>query len=380
MALIVPDTRGNLRSTHVLVIGIGGYRHLRGGSEPKPQETDNVGALGQLTSPPYSAVAFAQYLIKSQQRLRAPLGSIDLLMSLAPGEPSPLPPGMDASPATFDDIQEAYTAWRNRCDRDPGNIAIFYFCGHGAELDEQFLLAEDFGKAPGTPWRHAFAFNSTRIAFNSCRAETQCFFIDACRETTPDMLVSRPKVSSLDDEKSVTSNCLYDLTIQASARNERAFGRKRAPSYFVRALMKALDGAAASPRVNKPGWVVKTADISTNINRIMTIMKTPGASNQRCVCVVTDVAELMNIDGIPSVAITLGCNPELANEAVELKCTRLTMPPRDPLLHTRGPWSLTVEAGTYWLEAIFHDRSFQSDPQEVLIVPPEYRGSLECRP
>ena len=380
MALFFSNNRGELPSVHALIIGVGGYKHLKGGVDPKPQRLDNLGSLGQLTSPPYSAVALAEYLVASQNRLRTPLGTIDLLLSLPLGEPSPLPEGMNSSPANLADIQASYDAWRERCDQDPNNIAIFYFCGHGAELNEQFLLAADFGNTPNQPWREAFAFNSTRIGFNACRAETQCFFVDACREITPDILTSRPNVLSLETDQTLASNCRHDLTIQASARNERAFGRKRKPSYFVQALIKALEGSAASQRLDKQGWSVETGGIANNINRIMRLMKAPDASNQRCVCVTTEVTELMRFDGIPNVPVTLGCNPEHANKSVELACTRLTIPPQKALQHAGAPWSLIVAAGTYWMEAKFPAGEFRADPQEILVIPPVFNGFLECRP
>ena len=41
--------------THALVIGVGGYRHLVGGSDPKTQVIPQIGVLRQLTTAPRSA-------------------------------------------------------------------------------------------------------------------------------------------------------------------------------------------------------------------------------------------------------------------------------------------------------------------------------------
>lgn len=198
MALIFPDNRGNSPSTHVLIIGVGGYRHLQGGTTPSQEVVDKVGVLGQLTSPPCSVIAFAQHLLSSHADLRSPLGSIDLLISPTPNDSQPFPVGINVGPATLNDIQTSYGVWRKRCNRHKDNIAIFYFCGHGLEKEEQFLLAEDFGANPNNPWLGAFSFTSTRLAFHGCLAETQCFFIDACRNITSAMLKSRPDAQGLE--------------------------------------------------------------------------------------------------------------------------------------------------------------------------------------
>jgi hypothetical protein len=91
MALIFEKNDDNSPSTHALIIGVGGYRHLSGGVDEKQQNIKNVGLLKQLTSPPRSAVAFAEWIMKAADRLRAPLGTVDLLVSPAPDDPDPLP-------------------------------------------------------------------------------------------------------------------------------------------------------------------------------------------------------------------------------------------------------------------------------------------------
>jgi hypothetical protein len=246
MTLIFPDDRGNAPSTHALIIGVGGYRHIEGGADPRQQVVKHVGLLGQLTSPPRSAVAFAQHLIKTGDRLRAPLGSIELLISPAPSDPNPFPLGMNSEPATIANLRAAYGAWRARCDRNHDNVAMFYFCGHGVEKIEQYLLAEDFGDDPNNPWLGSFAFDSTRLAFHACRAATQCFYIDACRKVTSGMLQVRPSASPLETVQEDVAECLHDLTMKASARNTTALGPKKKPSYFTQALIKAFQGLLQS--------------------------------------------------------------------------------------------------------------------------------------
>lgn len=64
-------------ATHVLVIGVGDYPHLNGGTGTL---TELHGGMGQLTSCPESARAFATWVI-SDLNAPAPLASVSLLLS-----------------------------------------------------------------------------------------------------------------------------------------------------------------------------------------------------------------------------------------------------------------------------------------------------------
>src|SRR5690242_16561303 len=73
------------RQTHVLLIGVGTYEHLLNG--PEHLAADHFG-LDQLTSPPASARALAEWFIEGFDCPDRPLGSVRLLLS-------------EASPARF---------------------------------------------------------------------------------------------------------------------------------------------------------------------------------------------------------------------------------------------------------------------------------------
>ena len=86
MTLTVVDAGPGPR-THALVIGIGGYEHLKGGAGTPLPNLLQYGNLGQLTSPPRSALAIANALQSPELDWRVPLGTVDLLVSTAPGDP-----------------------------------------------------------------------------------------------------------------------------------------------------------------------------------------------------------------------------------------------------------------------------------------------------
>ena len=88
MTLTVVDAGPGPR-THALVIGIGGYEHLRGGAGAPLPNLLQYGNLGQLTSPARSALTIADALQSSMLDWQVPLGTVDLLVSTAPMDPGP---------------------------------------------------------------------------------------------------------------------------------------------------------------------------------------------------------------------------------------------------------------------------------------------------
>jgi hypothetical protein len=105
------------------------------------------------------------------------------------GNPQPV------APATMDNVRIAFDRWHDRCDADPENVAVFYFCGHGIEADTLALLMEDFGKRPKNPWTQAMGFSLTRLGMTLCQAKTQFYFIDACRSVPRSVLAEQGVIS-----------------------------------------------------------------------------------------------------------------------------------------------------------------------------------------
>ena len=366
-------------AAHALVIGVGGYRHLVGGVDPRNQTLEHVGLMKQLSSPPRSAAAFAQHLIRAQDSLKAPLASVELLTSLAPDDEFSFPEGLKPSPATIAEIERAYDAWTTRCDTHANNLALFYFCGHGLEKLEQYLLAEDFGAAPNNPWRGAFAFDSTRRSFHSCHAESQCFFIDACRNITSGMLTHNPIVAPLGIENFQAADCAFDLTMKATAGNEKALGPENGVSYFTQALIRALSGAAATTSADG-SWEVTSGRIAAEITRILRLVKEEEGFKQRCSSQVTDSTVLVrNVQ--PKVAVVLSCSPDEANQAADLKWTQLAVAGQPKTLqHVGGPWRIELDAGFWEAQANFAAGGFTNATRQIFAEPPVQSPVLRCAP
>lgn len=357
MTLIL-DRQINGRAAHALVIGVGGYDHLAGGaSDRRMARVTRFGNLGQLTSPPRSAWAFTQFLMESRMdNWAAPLSTLDLLISAAPGDEDFSADSRRYELSTRRAIQGAFDRWWDRCNTDSDNVAIFYFCGHGMQATNQVLLAADFG-SDGNPWMNAFDFNKTRQAFRANRARTQIFFVDACREvTTSTVEVPDPGAPALrEPEQRQIEHCEHDLTIQAAARTGKAYGREREVSYFTEALLRAFDGAAAGKHHGT--WWVRSDLIAS---RISYLVKLAGGNEQRPVTTIQAPINLYQLDCAPEVSLEFGCDPAEATWLADLAYSQLMNGPRQQR-PCRGsvPWKITVPAGIYVLEAAFPDRAFR---------------------
>ena len=200
---------------------------------------------------------------------------------------------------------------------------FFFFSGHGVEKIDHFLLAEDFGDNPNNPWQKSINFDMTRKGFHSCKADTQCFFIDACRQITGDMLSNIIVGNSLDTPNLLTTPCLSDLTTNAAAKTKAAYGPKRKPSYFTQALLKGLKGLIADNK-GRNGWSVTTGDIAVHLQTVMGIIK-PGQDHVgRCPSFLKTPVNLVHFDIPPPVELSIICDPEDATSIADLSCKDLS--------------------------------------------------------
>ena len=178
--------------THAIVIGIGDYPHLVGGSGKLSVDNDG---MGQLTSPPISARTFADWLIRFFHNPNKPLGTVALLVSeRTPGKFVNPATRQEHEPmaATADNIVAAIADWKLRGDEHSENMLIFYFCGHGVSAGtEASLLASDFGANANNSLDGAIDLRRLILGLNQCMASEQIFFIDACRASSETLITSQ---------------------------------------------------------------------------------------------------------------------------------------------------------------------------------------------
>ena len=256
--------------THAIVVGVGDYPHLLGGSGKL--SIDN-GGMGQLTSPPLSAHTFAAWLIRSFHNPNKPLGSVSLLVS-------DQIPGAFVNPATgqahvtmaatADNIVAAIEDWKLRGDEHPENMLIFYFCGHGSTAGtETSLLASDFGANANNSLDGAIDLRPLILGLNQCAASEQVFFIDACRGSSEALIAAQSTGRLVIQPRTRDSTwpVLRSSTFYATSIGDGAYGLPGRPTFFTSALIEAFNQLAAD---NEEGdWRINTHRMAEALDHLL---------------------------------------------------------------------------------------------------------------
>lgn len=369
------DDIGHGPQTHALVIGIGGYPYLKDGASARAQNFREFDRLGQLTTAPRAALAFKDFLLAQKAQLCQPLGSIDLLLTTAPDDPDPEGNGAQYQGADLRSIKRAYYGWKQVCDQNADNVAIFFFAGHGLEKVDHYLLAEDFGEFPEDPWSGAFNIDKTREAFHTCRAETQCFFIDACRKVPKSALAYDFDVSALEPWNLLAQECANNLTLKSAAHNEAAYGPVGQPTFFTQALIRALRGGAAIDRGQ--GWTVHTGGIAPSIETILDQLLPPDKVSQDVDNSSRGSAPLLRLQAPPEVDLRIDLSPTPALAHAQLSCTNMDTQEVTDRPPTAEPWQHSVQAGYYQLDAAFAGGDYQNAVRRVMVAPPFIHSTLD---
>jgi Caspase domain len=365
----VYDTQAEGPATHLLAIGVGEYPHLRDGTGPRHGEHLR---LGQLRSPPVSAKRLAEWMIESLDNT-PPLGTVEVVTS----PPTTVDPGngeysTEVERATFANIKEAFNRWYNRCAEHPENVAFFYFCGHGVELDKLALLAEDFYADENEPFQTAIDFQGTHRGMAGCAAQTQVVIADACREVAPQLVdpaYFSPRALKLPrGGHSGDSPRLY-----ATGPGSRAWAREGGhPTEFVEALIDALNGEVSRPD-RRGRWKVTTASLIEGLSSALARRAERGAPKQDAhldsECKGTGIVSRPEPPLVPAL---ICCKPRVAAGSALLQLDDGTVYRRaEPPVPQ--DWELEVRAGGYRARAIFPngDAGYRDCEESLLAMPPE---------
>jgi hypothetical protein len=326
--------------------------------------------LKQLEAPWKSTRELVDFLREEYRNQAAPLATVDLLVSPRRTEHGTSRPTMAA-------VAGAIQQWYGRCNTNPGNVAIFYFCGHGIEKDAQYLLMEDFGAIESSLLSNTLNLNDFRHGMARCAAQTQLLLIDACRDAPRDLKITGSGYPVLDIDP--TAAWPRAGTLLATEKGKKAFARRKGEStQFVQALLEALRGAAAvlDPD-NTDRWSVHYNSLGSTMNQLLARIENP-AHRQRVRQVgESDDALIHELDGPPTVPVIVECDP-----ATCARLARLTMrslmngrPPylRDP--PADGPWQVMAIADAYSLSAQLRPPWMSPPERNVWVLPPyrEYR-------
>lgn len=373
----VVDTKAPGPGTHALVIGVGAYDHLIGGSGPL---LDNPFGLGQLGSPPLSAEHFANWLMAEMSNDEAPLASLEVLISAPNPVKLTTPQGaeLEIEPATMANINEAVERWKGRAETHSENITVFYHCGHGLESADLILLAQDFGAPGGAPaqlWKNAYNFDSTYLGMASWKARGQFFFVDSCRVVNQSVLNYGVATSpALVASELRGQNATRDAPkVLATVREARAYALSDGVSRFTTALIDALESNGARKKADGK-WRVTAATIGEAVQTRIDLGNVDGVPFQVCEASGQSAggkAAMHTLSGIPRVPMRLvGVGLPLTT-SVEFRR------PDIPALTAEGPspWRLEVQAGTYSLFVLDGGQIVVDLPEEI-VYPPVYERDL----
>jgi hypothetical protein len=256
-------------ATHAMVIGVGTYIHLKGGTGP---QAARQWGLEQIPSAPLSALHFIDWLLNRFDNPTHPLATIEHLISAPSVVTDRSRTKHSSTEPIMANIMAAYTQWIARAGTNPDNIAIFYFCGHGLyNRHGTALLTADFANPVFANLSlNAIHVEATVDCMLACPAKQQCFFIDSCRtiDTAWSDMMNTPG-QPLGTAGNANLAAVDQPIFFATGRTKTAIAPDGEVSVFTKALVEALSHMAADDPFgnhNLQTWVVNTANILRAVN------------------------------------------------------------------------------------------------------------------
>jgi hypothetical protein len=360
MTVLLDDLQAT-QGTHVLLVGVGDYPYLKDGDHTKP--FDMAMGMGQLSSPALSVQALATWFMDANTGFHNPDRPLSSLQVLCSANAPVVINGKDGTPhdvnrARMPAVKQAAMDWMERAGRNPENLAIFFFCGHGLAFGEaeNALLLEDFGGNSAHPLADAIAFDSMRLGvLRHCAAKHQIHLVDACRTPpTKDFLDTYGNgatgdpiaVAGLSRKLRDKIAPVYFATGLASA----AYGLSGQPSLFTQALLQSMRGPASCDKDDH--WEVQVPRLAEGINKCVAGMSFQ-AQPQYCQPHETGPELMIH---------RLRANPEVI---VKVFTRDQTLLPKVTLVHVdefsgeraerppdSAPWWVVLPTGSYRFEAL----------------------------
>lgn len=262
---------------HVFIAGVSEYVYLPAAGKHASSATFG---LRKLTSAARSAFEFFQWVDENRNNLVAPVATIRLLLSPSQTElgAEPAMRQLNVNRCTRAEFERAYREWR--AVLQPGDLALFYFSGHGAHRSRRdgLLLFEDFNPdRNGNILAGAAEVNNLidALAPSPSQRQTasrQVFFIDSCRvepkEFSQFEKLRAPDVVTITRRQNAPPDEREFAVLYAAMPGENAYAVPGQQSLFCRALLRCLenDGATPSDHEDELGhvpWMITTESIHT---------------------------------------------------------------------------------------------------------------------
>jgi hypothetical protein len=269
-------------------------------------------------------------------------------------------------------VSAAVAEWKKRGDVSSENRLIFFFCGHGiAQGSDTSLLLADYGANVNDALTGAIDFRSFHLGMNTCAAQQQCYFIDACRASSDTLIESYGKAGL----PIIRPNTRYrrpdgprEAPIYYSTiAGEDAYARPGEVSPFTDALIRGLRGAGGDD--SEGDWRVSTTRLKEAIDYFLKRAAVGGQGRVQ----VPATSELTtfylhHLADLPEVPVTICCQPSDAHAAAELSYRAGAQPPTK-----RAPadceWEVPLQAGTYHFAAEFQAGPYINATAEAHVRP-----------
>lgn len=383
MTLLLDD-QSNDAGTHALLVGVGDYPFLKDGSAAAALRFAEHMGMGQLSSPPISVVEFARWLkddVAGMNNPGRPLRSLQVLCS-GPADIDLALPGLAPTRigrASTGTVQTAIREWKLRASRNPENMSIFYFCGHGVSYSEteNALLLDDFGSNQVDPMSNAIAFDAMKYGLmQHCEARYQYYFIDACRTLPSDRFLD------LFGEDS-TGIAVIAGRISREIRNKvapvyfaaglasAAYGMPGKASLFTQGLLDCFRGSGSREANN--GWEVVASAIAEGVNKCVESL---AFQKQPQYCQSREAGQpltLHRLRGEPEAVVKIYTSDENHLPEAILLCESLPAPAaitrsRDEPFDV--PWWIHLPRGTYAFSATLRGNPLPLGRRERQVAPP----------
>lgn len=407
MTCVYGDYAEGQPGVHALIVGVSAYRHLPGGKgDPMP---DPYGMV-QLKSAAQSAYLIYRWLMSNKDSLPQTLRSVRLLLSPAPGDQFDLP--APVAPCIRENFKKEAKAWRNDAASHRDNVMLFYFAGHGIQIDTNLstnMLMEDFGEdsesllGKGVSVGNLFDLMRPVNARKEI-ARTQLYLIDCCRLSSTDFQrLQNPKPSDLWDVEN--SEGIHDdrkaPVIFSALPGAPAFERPDgSQTFFAGALLECLKSRAADKIKDKvtgqQHWDVNVFQLVRILNVLLDRAKIieyaraagvpiaiPQDYNQPVrMSGIVDEVRICRLATVPQVKVKLSVTPVEALQHTKVTAKTPTMLERNDIPYPLpSPYEKDWEVGYYFLaaEVTAPDLDYRSCGPEFCEIEPQGDFAWEAR-